>query len=125
MTFFFKIWGIYEYMKKTVRLTESDLIRIVKRVIIEQEEKPVTVKELKRDGYDVSMGDIPLDNHKKESLMDSGIMAVGQIDAAARSTFNQLLKKKGINSQQRSKGFYVMRKLDNGNIEYKWIIIQQ
>lgn len=112
-------------MKKTVRLTESDLIRIVKRVIMEQEEKPVTVKELKRDGYDVPMGDRPLDSHKKETLMDSGITAVGQMDAGARLTFNELLRKKGINSQQRGKGFSVMRKLDNGNIEYKWIIIQQ
>jgi hypothetical protein len=112
-------------MKKIVRLTESDLIRIVKRVIMEQDEKSVTVKELKRDGYDVSPGDIPLDNHKKETLMDIGITAVGQVDAGARLTFNELLKKKGIDSQQRNKGFSVMRKLDNGNIEYKWIIIQQ
>ena len=112
-------------MKKTVRLTESDLIRIVKRVIMEQDEKPVTVKELKRDGYDVPMGDIPLDSHKKEKLIDSGITAVGQVDAGARLTFNKLLSNKGINSQQRSKGFSVMRKLDNGNIEYKWIMIQQ
>jgi hypothetical protein len=112
-------------MKKIVRLTESDLIKIVKRVIMEQNEKPVTVKELKRDGYDVSPGDIALDNHKKETLIDSGITAVGQIDAGARLTFNELLKKKGINSQQRNKGFSVNRELDNGNIEYKWIIIQQ
>jgi hypothetical protein len=109
-------------MKKIVRLTESDLIRIVKRVIMEQDEKPVTVKELKRDGYDVSVGDIPLDNHKKETLIDSGITAVGQTDAGARVTFNGLLKKKGI---QRNKGFSVNRELENGNIEYKWIIIQQ
>jgi hypothetical protein len=112
-------------MKKIVRLSEQDLVRLVKRVIMEQDEKPVTVKELKRDGYDVSMGDNPLDSHKKETLIDSGITAVGQIDAGARSTFNELLKKKGINSQQRSKGFSVMRKLYNGNIEYKWIMIQQ
>jgi hypothetical protein len=109
-------------MKKIVRLTESDLIKIVKRVIMEQNEKPVTVKELKRDGYDVSPGGIPLDNYKKETLIDSGITAVGQIDAGARLTFNELLKKKGI---QRNKGFSVNRELDNGNIEYKWIIIQQ
>jgi len=112
-------------MKKIVRLTEQELVHLVKRVIMEQDEKPVTVKELKRDGYDVPMGDIPLDNHKKETLMDSGITAVGQIDAGSRLTFNELLRKKGINSQQRNKGFSVKRKLDNGNIEYKWIMIQQ
>jgi hypothetical protein len=112
-------------MKKIVRLTESDLIKIVKRVIMEQDEKPVTVKELERDGYDVSPGDIPLYNHKKETLIDSGITAVGQTDAGARLTFNGLLKNKGINSQQRNKGFSVNRKLDNRDIEYKWIIIQQ
>jgi len=121
----FLFCNVFIIMKKIVRLTESDLIRIVKRVIMEQDEKPVTVKELKRDGYDVSPGDIPLDNHKKETLVDSGITAVGQIDTGARLTFNELLKNKSINSQQRNKGFSVNRKLDNGNIEYKWIIIQQ
>jgi hypothetical protein len=112
-------------MKKVVRLSESDLVRLVKRVIMEQDSKSVTVKDLKRDGYDVPMGDRPLQDHKKETLFDSGITAVGQVDAGARLTFNKLLSKKGINSQQRNKGFSVMRKLDNGNIEYKWIMIQQ
>lgn len=111
-------------MKKTVRLTESDLIRLIKRVIMEQESKPVTVKELKRNGYDVPMGELPLDTHKGQTLIDSGIKSVGEIDAASKVSFNQLLKKNGINSQLRSKGFTVKRELDNGNIEYKWIYIQ-
>jgi hypothetical protein len=112
-------------MKKVVRLSESDLVRLVKRVIMEQEGKSVTVKDLKRDGYDVEIGDLPLSTHKDQTLIDNDIKAVGQVDAGARLTFNKLLSKKGINSQQRNKGFSVMRKLDNGNIEYKWIMIQQ
>jgi hypothetical protein len=111
-------------MKKVVRLSESDLVRLVKRVIMEQDSKSVTVKDLKRDGYDVEIGDIPLSMHKDETLIDNEIKAVGEVDSAANFTLLQLLKQKGINPQNRRKGFSVKRELDNGNIEYKWITIQ-
>jgi len=111
-------------MKKVIRLTESDLVKLVKRVIMEQEGKSVTVKDLKKMGYDVPVGDIPLSMHKDETLIDNDIKAVGEIESAANFTLLQLLKQKGINPQNRRKGFYVKRELDNGNIEYKWITIQ-
>jgi len=111
-------------MKKVVRLSESDLVRLVKRVIMEQDSKSVTVKDLKRDGYDVEIGDLPLSTHKDQTLIDNDIKAVGQNHAGASLSFRELLKQKGINPMLRNKGFKVVRKLSNGNTELKWITIQ-
>jgi hypothetical protein len=38
-------------MKKVVRLTESDLVRLVKRVILEQPQNPGFYDELRKKGY--------------------------------------------------------------------------
>jgi hypothetical protein len=111
-------------MKKVVRLSESDLVRLVKRVIMEQDSKSVTVKDLKRDGYDVEIGDIPLSDHKDQTLIDNDITAVGEIDAGAKASFMALLNYKKIDPRLIKKGFKVKRKLSNDNIEYKWITIQ-
>jgi hypothetical protein len=111
-------------MKKVVRLSESDLVRLVKRVIMEQDSKSVTVKDLKRDGYDVEIGDLPLSTHKDQTLIDNNIKAVGQNHAGANLSFRGLLKQRGINPMLRNKGFKVIRKLSNGNTELKWITIQ-
>ena len=43
--------GIYSYMKKTIRLTESDLTRIVKQVIKEKERKETLINMIKEDGW--------------------------------------------------------------------------
>ena len=110
-------------MKKIIKLTESDLTRIVKRVIKEQNEKPIAVKQLEKDGYDVEVGSLPLSNYKKNTLMDNGISSVGETDSASRMTFIELLKKNNINKNNIKSGFTVKRKLDNGNIEYRWIKI--
>jgi len=111
-------------MKKVVRLSESDLVRLVKRVIMEQDSKSVTVKDLKRDGYDVEIGDLPLSTYKDQTLIDNDIKAVGQNHAGANLSFRELLKQRGINPMLRNKGFKVVRKLSNGNTELKWITIQ-
>lgn len=110
-------------MKKVIRLSESELVNVIKMILKEQEGKKVTVKDLKRDGYDVEVGDFPLSSHKDQILIDNDIKSVGQNHAGASLSFRELLKQKGINPMLRNKGFKVIRKLSNGNIELKWITI--
>ena len=110
-------------MKKVIRLSESELVNVIKMIIKEQEGKKVTVKDLERDGYQVDGGDIPLSFHKNQTLIDSGITAVGETDAGARSSFMALLNYKKINPLLIKKGFKVKRTLSNRNVEYKWITI--
>jgi len=53
-------------MKKVVRLTESDLVRIVKRVILEQPQNPGFYDELRKKGYKMKQNwtDFGLTNQK-------------------------------------------------------------
>ena len=53
-------------MKKVVRLTESDLVKIVKRVILEQPQNPGFYDELKKKGYKMKQNwtDFALTNQK-------------------------------------------------------------
>jgi hypothetical protein len=53
-------------MKKVIRLTESDLVRLVKRVILEQPQNPGFYDELRKKGYKMKQNwtDFALTNQK-------------------------------------------------------------
>jgi outer membrane phospholipase A len=59
-------------MKKTIRLTESDLTRIVKRVIKENERKETLINMIKEDGW-MSVSEMvgDSDNLKRLSEIDT------------------------------------------------------
>ena len=69
---FFVLTYIYDIMKKVIRLTESDLERIIKRVIAEQitdtptEEELLQLEELKKHLEELKTNISGLKNYKKE-----------------------------------------------------------
>jgi len=113
-------------MKNVIRLTESELVRFIKSFITEQTNKPITIKELEKDGYKVEVGNLPLSSHKNKNLIfDETHQAVGQTTAAAYNSLNKILSYKGIITSNRNNGFFVYKILDNNNIKIRWITIKQ
>ena len=70
-------------MKKVIRLTESDLVRLVKRVILEQPQNPGFYDELRKKGYvanqiwmdseglysQIKAASIPLNNGNSQNIV--------------------------------------------------------
>jgi hypothetical protein len=107
-------------MKRIIRLTESDLTRIVKRVIMEQSEKLVTLKQLKKMGYSYPMGSIP----PSGDLIDTEVSSVGKTLTAATTSLMSLVRQKNLPSTN-NMGIIFTRELDNGNTEAKWFLFKK
>jgi hypothetical protein len=107
-------------MKKVIRLTESDLTKVIKRIIMEQEKRVIKTKELIANGYTNLMGKPPLSSYKRTKKFDIGYSVVAQTESAAMTSLLQKLKLGNIDTTP-SGGFMVQKKLSNGNIELKWI----
>lgn len=111
-------------------LTESQLLKLISEQ--DQQNQPTTIKDLKKNGYNVKMGDFPLDSYKDKTLVLTNISAVGQTDSGTQLSFNQALSTNNINKIKVSQGspnfregFIVTKKLDNGNVEYRLVKISQ
>ena len=107
-------------MKKVIRLTESDLTRIVKRVIMEQSEKVVTLKQLIKMGYSYPMGSKP----PSGDLIDTGVSSVGKTHTAATTSLMILVKEKKLPSTN-DLGMIFTKVLVNGNTEAKWFLFKK
>lgn len=107
-------------MKKVIRLTESDLTRIVKRVIMEQSEKVVSAKQLKKMGYSYPTGSMP----PSGDLIDTEISSVGKNVSSASMALMTLVRQKNIPSTNND-GMIFTKTLDNGNIEARWILFKK
>lgn len=107
-------------MKKVIRLTESDLTRIVRRIIMEQSEKVVSAKQLKKMGYSYPMGSMP----PSGDLIDTEISSVAKTVSAATMSLMALVRQKNVPSTNND-GMIFTKTLDNGNIEAKWILFKK
>ncbi len=113
-------------MKKVIRLTESDLVRIVKRVINEQspldkvknlfngDSGVLNRQKVEKMGYSLTPGTF-LD--EKKSLYDSGVSVVGQTNSSANMELQKKLSSKGINIRD---GVIFSKVLPNKSVEVKF-----
>ena len=105
-------------MKKVIRLTESDLTRIVKRVIIEQNDynTPKKWKDWKKEGYKYDAGSIP---PSKNDMFYGQLNAVDRIKQNCKDWLQQTIY---MNAQKYGfdrnvTGLEVCKVLNNGNFE--------
>ena len=110
-------------MKKIVRLTESDLTRIVKRVLNEQEENnTITSKELKklgRKGWEPLTGNRTISMLEKMSDNFIVVDAHGKIESAVDMHAMEKFKQLGIDSR---KILSKLMKKDGDIIRIKYVI---
>jgi hypothetical protein len=120
-------------MKKVIRLTETDLTRIVRRVINEQnlldkvkdkvsglvnrDDSTLNRNKLENMGYRLTPGTV-LDDNKP--LYDSGISSVGNTQSAADLQLNKNLRDKKICTDCNREGVIFHKVLPNKSIESKY-----
>ena len=103
-------------MKKIIRLTESDLIRIVKRVINEQQGTVYRLRDLEKQGYHITAGGIP----PKGNLKDSGIEVLANTKTAADTGLQQKLNDMGIEMRNTKIGYPLYKEEPDRKIRVKW-----
>lgn len=106
-------------MKKVIRLTESDLIRIVKRVINEQQGTVYKLRDLEKQGYRVIEGT----RAPEGRLKDSGIESLGTTKSAVQNDLLIKLSKMGIMMNDTKKGYPLYKIEPNNQFRFKWFEI--
>lgn len=105
---------------KIVKLTESDLMRIVKRVISEQQGTVYKLRQLERDGYQVIPGTRPPEG----KLIDSGIESLGNTKSASQNDLQIKLSKMGIMINDTKKGYPLFKEEPNKQVRFKWFMVE-
>jgi hypothetical protein len=101
------------------QLLESTMGNI-KPLIMEQTEKIVSLKQLKKMGYDYPMGSAP----PKGDLIDTEISSVGKTITSASTSLMTLVRQKSIPSTNND-GMIFNKTLDNGNVEVRWVLFKK
>lgn len=107
-------------MTKIIRLTESDLMRIVKRVINEQQGTVYKLRQLERDGYQLLPGTIPPEG----KLIDSGIESLGTTKSAVKNDLLIKLSKMGIMMNDTKKGYPLFKEEPDKKVRFKWFMTE-
>lgn len=102
---------------------DRNYLTLWKRYLTEQTDPsqpavPVRWKDLAKQGYEQALGAKPFE--KSVTLYDANITAVGSNVTAADMTVQKLLRDRKIFAWSQQ-GHIVHRKLDNGNIESKYL----
>ena len=112
-------------MKKVIKLKESDLQRIVKRVLNEQEESnTISSKEIlkleKKEGWESVMGQLPIS--KIVTMSDNFMVVDGKGGTLAGAQLDAQTKQKQLGIKQ--KRLFVISKNEGNSVRVKFLITQ-
>jgi len=95
-------------------------MRIVKRVINEQQGTVYKLRQLERDGYQLLPATIPPEG----KLIDSGIESLGTTKSAVQNDLQIKLAKMGIMMNDTKKGYPLFKEEPDKKVRFKWFMTE-